>query len=151
MLVTFKKKWYCALLQGKKKQTVRYNFYYWLKKVTKNGYPGWDMKKLLDHLHKYPHVSFRNHSDERLHIWMGNPRNIHLKPRKLGFSKANWTVKFVRGYQFTHNDALMDGFKDRDQMINALAEINDIFPSDVASDVWAIISWEWDNGPHSYH
>lgn len=106
------------LLNGEKQQTIRYNVSYW--------------SKVLD-------------GNKKLDIWWLNPRNQHPDCYKMGVAEGSYTLK--RGSNFTHKDAVKDGFDDLDELLNVLMMLHKLTKSEVLDREWVVMSWEWGEVP----
>lgn len=81
-----------------------------------------------------------------LHVYYGSWRS----PNRQYVGKCKLvSVKVVRGSQFTSEDAQADGFSDFQELIEALAELNNMSIHDVYNRKWAVLEMgEWLDGPY---
>ena len=119
-IISFAKSRYVGdMIEGTKTTTIRRNWEKWV--------------KALEARHNL-HVYYGSH-------WSRN--------RKFVGECTMTSVKVVRGSQFTDADARADGFKDVDELLQALVELNDMTLAEVRSHKWAIITFGvWVRGPN---
>lgn len=119
-IISFAKSRYVGdMIEGTKTTTIRRNWEKWVKALK---------------------------ARHNLHVYYGS----HWSPNRqfVGECKLK-SVKVVRGSQFTDEDARADGFKDLDELIQALVELNDMSVAEVLAHKWAILEFgEWCRGPN---
>ncbi len=105
------------LLSGDKQQTIRKNVKFWSNRLDRN---------------------------QKLDIWWKNPRNQHPDCYKIGIETGDYEIK--QGYDFTEEDALKDGFDNRQELIETLMKLHKLSRDEVRRAAWIIITWGWSDG-----
>jgi len=126
------------LLDGSKTRTIRANATLWEKRWTRrfgDGYPQYI---------KVPHDPPPN-----LDIWWKNPRTMHINKDCYKMGIAHWAKLDINlGKWLTAEDARLDGFTDLSSLLHALSERNKMVMDEVMKHRWAILTWDWKDGPH---
>ena len=139
VLVTFQREHEDILVDGSKTQTIRRNARRWCSLAHQPDMTG---NILEDDC-----VRLYNRSGNVLHVHLGNPRNRAPWCRRLGVSTAGWSVTLMRGEAFDDDVAARDGFAGRQELLEALMELNGMTMNEVLDHVWAVIAWDWGEGP----
>ena len=139
-MVTFRLDYEDSLMDGSKTQTIRRNAARWARMA---GY-NFD----IDKLDRNTILSLPNKSDNPLHLHLTNPRYRSPSHRKLGISTKDWRVMLLRGHNFNDKIAVDDGFGTEQELRNALMKLNGMTANQVDNHIWAVITWEWKEGPN---
>lgn len=111
-------------------------------------------KTMTTRLDAKRHYYFHLNPGLPLHIWWKNPRTRHPECYRVGIVACNW-VCLTGGWDFTTEEAKMDGFDSVEDYITALGELNGMNRMEAINSSWTQINWgdnetgaEWLEGPH---
>lgn len=78
---------------------------------------------------------------EVAHLWWLNPRNRNPYCRKIGVAHLI-DIQKVKGQFLLASDAKKDGFENLTELLEALAETNNMSEQEVLNAVWLIYTWD---------